>query len=315
LRAIRLRKEKIKTPIIVLGFTLPTFYKEAIQHDIILTLSGFESLDAMMKIKETKGKNNMLRVHVKVDTGMHRQGFQWGEHELLLKRLNSPEAKSRLRVEGLYTHFADAKSPRDREYTFKQIKEFENWKNQFALHGLTVISHASATSGTLIYPEDRYDMVRIGIGLYGSWPADEIQKYLEDTFTLKPVLSWKTVVAEVKQVKRGERIGYNLTELLTRDSKIAVLPIGYWHGFRRSMSSKGRVLIHSKTARVLGRVSMDMIVVDVTDIFSVKMGDVAVIIGKSGKEEITAGELARFMGTTDYEVLTTINPLIKKFYI
>lgn len=309
---IRLRKEGIKAPILVLGFTLPSMYEDARKAQIAITLSSFEMLEHMLTL--SKGKKKLM-VHVKVDTGMHRQGFQWGQHEKLVELLKQKRSLERIHVEGLYTHFAEAKNPRLAENTNKQVWRFEEWKNYFLEHGLHVLVHAAATGGTLLYREGYCDMVRIGIGLYGLWPSKSIEDHMSKQFSLKPVLAWKAVVGEVKDVKRDERIGYDFTELLVRDTKVAIVPIGYWHGFRRALSGKGRVLIHGKSARVLGRVSMDMIAVDVTEIPNVKMGTEVVLIGKSGKEEIKAGELADMIGTTHYEVVTTLNPLIKKFYI
>ena len=150
--------------------------------------------------------------------------------------------------------------------------------------------------------------------MYGLWPSEEIRKNFEKKLKLKPVLEWKTVVASVKKIKKGEGVGYDLTEKVERDSVLALCPIGYWHGFRRALSGRGEVLINGKRAKVLGRVSMDMIVVDATNVGKVKIGDEVVLIGKQKKGEITAGEMAKIAGTVNYEIVTGINPLIKKFY-
>lgn len=310
---ITLRKAGIKTPILVLGYTLPTLFDEARKHHIAITISNFEMLHrALRPRKGTKP----LRVHIKVDTGMHRQGFQLHELPKLILALtkNSQGDSSGIFVEGLYTHFAEAKNPRSGDNTRRQIKEFTQWISAFHAVGLTPVIHASATGGTLLYPSAHFDMVRIGIGLYGLWPSREAERACANKLKLKPVLSWRAVVSEVKGVKKGDRVGYDLTEMLTRETVLAVIPVGYWHGFPRLLSGKGRVLIHGKTARVVGRVSMDMIVVDVTDIPKVAAGDVATLIGKDGKEEIKAGELAQFAATTHYEIVTRLNPLMKRFY-
>jgi alanine racemase len=243
---------------------------------------------------------------------MHRQGFQLHELSALLAQCES--STSQLIVEGLYTHFAEAKNPRSGDHTRRQIKEFTQWIKAFHAAGLKPMTHASATGGALLYPAAHFDMVRIGIGMYGLWPSSEAERALSPKLALKPVLSWRAVVSEVKSAKKGDRVGYDLTEMLTRDTTLAVIPVGYWHGFPRLLSSKGRVLIHGKTARVVGRVSMDMIVVDVTDIPKVAPGDRATLIGKDGKEEIKASELAQFGATTHYEIITRLNPLMKRFY-
>ncbi len=155
-------------------------------------------------------------------------------------------------------------------------------------------------------------MVRIGIGMYGLWPSKKIKDNYQYKINLFPVLSWKTIVGQIKKIPKGSRIGYDLTEKLKRDSRIAVLPIGYWHGFSRSLSSKGLVLIKGEKSKVLGRVSMDMISVDITDISRVKVKDEVVIIGSQKKETITADDIAKLTNTTSYEIITTINSRIKK---
>ncbi len=181
--------------------------------------------------------------------------------------------------------------------------------------GFNPIRHASATSGTIIFPQARYDLVRIGIGLYGLWPSKEVQAVFGDKIKLKPVLSWKAVIGEIKKVAKGERIGYDFTETLSKPTTVAIIPIGYWHGFPRSLSGIGRVLIKGKPAKVLGRVSMDMISVDISGIKNINIGEEAIIIGKSGKNEITADEIAKYADTTNYEIITRLNPLIKRILI
>jgi alanine racemase len=304
-----LRKAGVKTPILVLGHTLPVLFGEARKKNIAVTISNFDTLRESLRLPKNK---EPLRVHVKVDTGMHRQGFQLHECTALLDQLGS--SASQLIVEGLYTHFAEAKNPRSGDNTRRQIKEFVQWITAFRAAGLDPMTHASATGGAMLYPAAHYDMVRIGIGMYGLWPSSEAERALSGKMKLKSVLSWRAVVSEVKSVKKGDRVGYDLTEMLTRETKLAVIPVGYWHGFPRLLSSKGRVLIHGKTARVVGRVSMDMVVVDVTDIPKVASGDKATLIGKDGKEEIKASELAQFGATTHYEIVTRLNPLMKRFY-
>src|SRR3989344_3378709 len=325
------RKVGVKAPILVLGFTLPIHYREAALQGIRLTISSFAQLEKVLRLK-TGGRP--LRVHIKVDTGMHRQGFQLEEAPKLLKMLgvrgNGHRGESLARkslspskgslssvpffVEGLYTHFAEAKNPRSGDSTRRQIAEFRTWIKLFRDAGFAPMVHAAATGGALLYPEAHFDMVRIGIGCYGLWPSPEAEHFLGGKLRLMPVLSWRAVVSEVKHVKTGERVGYDFTERLTRDSTLAVVPVGYWHGIPRLCSSKGRVLIKGHTARIVGRVSMDMIVVDVTDIPKVNMGDTATLIGQSGRSDIKAGEIAAYAGTTHYEIVTRLNPLIKKFY-
>ena len=306
---LRLRREGVEKPILVLGYTLPDNFNEAAKNGISITVFGKESLKDVLAYKGRK----KLRVHLKFDTGMNRQGFREGEVEHLLRALKGTGASS-LKVEGMYTHFADAKDPASLDSTHKQIEIFESIRDRVMGSGFKTIVHASATAGAIIFPQAHYDMVRVGIGSYGLWPSPEIEEYAKERLPLRPVLSWKTVVADVKKASAGSGFGYGFMEKVSRDTKFAVIPIGYWHGYSRSMSSIGSVLIRGKRAKVLGFVSMDITVVDVTDIRGVKVGDEVTIIGRDGRDEISVDEVADLAGTTNYEVITRINPLIKRFY-
>lgn len=309
---LTIRERKIKTPILVLGHTLPSMFEEARKNDIAITISH---LDALADAYDLAKNRKSLRVHIKVDTGMHRQGFQAHDLPKLVTLLEKHKNNASVKIEGLYTHFAEAKNPRSGDSTRRQINEFHVWIDAFHKAGFFPIIHAAATAGTLLYPQAHYDMVRIGIGMYGLWPSPDVERFFaHKKEKLKPAMSWKAIVSEVKDVRKGERVGYDFTEMLSRDTRLAVIPVGYWHGFPRALSSKGRVLIHGRSARIIGRVSMGMIVVDVTDIPKARPGDIVVLIGKDGKEEIKAGELAVFSGTTHYEIVTRLNPLMKKFY-
>ncbi len=307
---LSLRREGVKIPILVLGHTLPIRYPEARKAGIAITISSFDGLEAALAQKSGK---NPLRVHIKVDTGMHRQGFQSDEMMRVLDTLR--KEKGQMIVDGIYTHFAEAKNPRFGMTTRAQIVRFQDWVTALRKAGFRATAHAGATGGTLLYPDGHFGMARVGIGLYGLWPSDETRLHLEKKLELKAVLTWKTIVAEVKKIRSGEKIGYDLTESTPHDATIAILPIGYWHGFPRLLSSKGRVLIGGKSAKVLGRVSMDMLIVDVTNIPKVKPGDEVVLIGKQGKETIPAAELAKLSGTTHYEIVTRLNPLMERIYI
>jgi alanine racemase len=157
-------------------------------------------------------------------------------------------------------------------------------------------------------------MVRIGRGLYGYSPSQESKKSLKKAIRLQPILQWKSIISELKIVEKGEGVGYDMTERVKRKSTLAVVPIGYWHGFDRCLSSRGSVLIRGKRAKIIGRVSMSMITVDVTGICGVRIGDIVTIIGISGSAEQWGEKIAALIGTTTYEVLTRINPLIHKIY-
>ncbi len=299
--ALALRRARIRKPLLVLGYTLPENLENAADKKISVTISTFENLEKARSLKKP------LRVHVKIDTGMHRQGFFVKD---LKKIVPYFENKSRIVLEGVYTHFAAAKDLRAPGDTRRQIKEFLKATDFFESRGFAFIKHAAATSGTLLFPETHFDMVRVGIGLYGMWPSKEAKKHCEEGTKLHPALTWKTIIGEIKNLPSGERIGYDFTEKLRRPSKIAVLPVGYWHGYPRALSGIGHAVVRGIRAKVLGRVSMDMTVIDVSDVKNVRVGDEAILIGKNAAAE----EIGTLALTTHYEIVTRLNPLMKRIY-
>ena len=303
-----LRREGVGLPILVLGYTMPELFGEAVENDISLTVSTFETLEAIAKAKLSKP----LKIHIKVDTGMHRQGFLAEDLPKILGKFKVQSSK--LKVEGLYTHFASAKNPAFPKDTKEQMTEFLKWMLAFRKAGLHPLAHASATAGVMLFPQAQFDMVRIGIGLYGLWPAPEVREFLGDRIVLKPALIWKSIVTEIKKLPKGSRIGYDLTEELYQDSTIAIIPIGYWHGYPRALSSIGRAVVKGKECKVLGRVSMDMLIVDVTEVRHLNVGDEVVVMGGSENSPVSAMGLARAIDASWYEVVTRLNPLIKRIY-
>ena len=309
--AVRLRREGIKIPILVLGYTQPTNFLSAVEAGVELTISSFESLEYLLKNKKSFSEKK-LKIHLKVDTGMHRQGFLLDEFPRALNLLK--KLKGEVEVVGIFSHFASAS---DEEFTDKsqnQISEFKKFVKLLAQAGFDldkISKHLCATGATFNYPDAHFDMVRVGLGMYGLWPSEELEEKFSKKYPLKPTLEWKTILSEIKILTEDGKIGYDFTEEVRKGMRIAILPIGYWHGFPRALSSIGEVLVNGKSAKVLGRVSMDMIAIDVSKISDAKVGDEVTIIG----EQITAGDIAKKINTSSYEIITRINPLIKKFYI
>ena len=309
LEGIRLRKEGVKKPILVLGYTLPENLKKAADKNISITISGRRSLKDALNYKGRK----KLKIHLKFDTGMNRQGFGEGDLPYIFRVLKSKGAE-KLVLEGIYTHFADAKDPNSPVNTLTQISVFERIKESFLRKGFEPMVHAAATAGTINFPDSHYNMVRIGIGFFGLWPSEKTKDHASLRIPLEPVLSWKSIVADIKKTTAGSGFGYGFTETVSKDTDFAIIPIGYWHGYPRSLSSKGEVLIRGRRAKVLGLISMDIIVVDISEIKGVRVGDEVTLLGRDGKDEVSADELAYLSGTTNYEFVTRINPLIKKIY-
>jgi alanine racemase len=219
-------------------------------------------------------------------------------------------------LEGVSTHFADIEDTTDQSYARKQLSRFRDGLEMLEGAGLPPsLRLTAASAGTILHPEARFDLVRAGIALYGLWPSAETEAAAIDAdlkIDLQPVLAWKAVIAQVKELPTGTPVSYGLTERLKRPSRIAVLPVGYFDGLDRGLSSIGKVLVRGRRAKVLGRVCMNMCVVDVTDIPGACAGDEAVIIGRQGREIVSAEGLADAVGTINYEIVARLNPLLPR---
>ena len=220
---------------------------------------------------------------------------------------------------GLSTHFANLEDRINHKYALYQLRLFKKAyrlleENGHAPH----YRHCANTAAAILLPEAHFNFVRVGIGAYGLWPSEKTLRAAEHAgieISLTPALTWKTIVAQVKEVDRGSLIGYGCTYEMPHDGRIAVLPVGYYDGFVRMLSNKGHVLIRGKRAPVIGRVCMNMIMVDITQIPEVKLEDEVVLIGKQGKEQITAEEMADLSQTINYEVTTRINEMISRHLV
>jgi len=293
---VKLRMNGITKPILVLGYTLPALYAVAKKHHITVTIANREAFIAWKKAKQRPD------FHIKIDSGMHRQGFQPEDVPHCIALLTKSKIGKDY-VKGIYTHCAMAKDADDTAFTRHQLDVFKKVCALFEGAGCNgLMRHVSATGGTLLGKEFHMDMVRVGIGLYGVWPSSELKKQLGATLTPIPVLALYSCISEIKTIKKGEGIGYDLTEVAKRDTRIAVIPIGYWHGIPRAASSIGCIMVGTHKVKIVGRVSMDMIVVDCTDV-SCKVGDTV---------RIDPSMLAENINASPYEVITRINPLIHK---
>ncbi len=307
--AWELREAGIKTRIMVFGYVSPSYYKEASEKNISLTISNFPALEALLKANLRK----RVKIHIKADTGLGRQGFRSGDMKKVLNLLNTKAGSKNIELEGLYSHLAVGEDLEGREYTMLQAGRLEEWATALKQAGYKFLKHISATSSTMFFPELHFDMVRVGIGMYGLWPSKETKIALGRKYKLYPVLSWKTIITEIKKIPKGERIGYDLTEKLARDSTLGIIPVGYWHGYPRLLSSKGVFSVKGKKVKLIGRVSMDMITIDLTGI-KAKVGDEVAIIGGEKGHYAEADIMAQDSDTINYEITTRINPIIKRFY-
>ncbi len=295
--ALELRLNKIKKPILVLSPIALSDASLAIKNDIEVMASN---LDFLKKAKAG------LKVHICVDTGLGRDGFPLNQIDEVIKTLK----KSSVNVVGLYGHFAAADDKNFDKYSAAQAEEILYWRDQLKHFGIEPkLIHHSASAG-IFFGKNKVDfnLVRVGAGIYGLWPNDDQKRSVK----IKPILSWKARVSEVKLLSKGSAISYGCTHVLQRDSKIALLPIGYFDGISRVSSNKSLVILNGKKVRQLGRVTMNLIVVDVTDLEKVAIGDVATIIGFDKKQQVSAEDWANWSQTSNYEIVTKINPVITR---
>lgn len=307
--AIELREKGIRAPILILGFTPEHQFDKIVKYDITQTVYNYKSCEYLSEIAKKLGRK--VKVHIKVDTGMSRIGFD--ADDFSIAEITKIFDLDGLEIEGIFTHFAKA-DEKDKSFTELQFQKFTSIINSLEKHGFNIpLKHAANSAAIIDLPYTHLDMIRPGIILYGLYPSDEVNK---SKIELKPALSLKTMVSHVKTLPKGRFISYGGIYETKRTSLIATLPIGYADGYSRLLSSKAQVLINGQRAPAVGRICMDQCMVDVTDISGdINPGDEAILIGNMGNEAIIADELAKMMGTINYEVICGISQCIPRIYI
>jgi alanine racemase len=307
--AIELRQASITTPIIVLGGFFPGQGVYAHRFDLIPVVYNLESAEELSRC--ASANNRTIHIHLKIDTGMGRLGILPSETGLFIQKLTQLKG---IAVEGILSHLADTNRENHSglEFTRGQIQLFNQQVEEIGRMGITPLYRHLANSAASIdeLPES-FNLVRPGIMLYGSYPAKRFQQ----TIDLRPVMSLTTKVISLKKVPRGTSISYGRTFICERESLIAALHIGYADGYSRSLSNRGEVLIRGNRAPVVGVVCMDMVMIDVTDVTGVSLGDEVVLMGSQGHEVITAEDVAGKMSTISYEFLCGIGPRVPRVYM
>ncbi|MFH2136059.1 MAG: alanine racemase [Patescibacteria group bacterium] len=313
--ALKLRQAVIKKPILVLGYTELKDLKETVKNNISLTVYNKETILKLGKIP-IHNPNLNPKIHIKIETGTARQGVLENE---ILDFVKFVKQYPSIEIQGISTHYANIEDTTDSSFAMAQLETFSRVTEILKKENVAVpLRHTACSAATILFPETRFDMVRLGISMYGLWSSKETKAVAKNKnleLDLRPVLTWKTIVAQIKNLSAGTPVGYGLSERVSRDSKIVVLPIGYYDGYDRKLGNVGNVLIRGKRCKVLGRVCMNMIIVDVTDVEKIELEDEAILLGRQGKEEISAEDLAGKIGTINYEVVTRINPLISRIVI
>ncbi len=304
--AMELRENGISTPVLILAYTSPCQFEELINNGITATIYNFEDAKKLSQTAEKLGRKAV--VHIGVDTGMSRIGFaDTAESAEIIKSI---AALPFVEIEGIFTHFACADSA-DKTSALTQKKRFDEFISLLESEKINIPLKHACNSAAMIDLDCHYDMVRMGIALYGLYPSDEV---MTEKVSIRPAMEVISHVIHIKDVEAGIGISYGHTYVTEKKRRIATVCIGYADGFDRAFSNCGYVLINGKKAPITGRVCMDMIMVDVTDIDDVRVGDDAIIMGRSGNAEITAEELASLCGTINYEIICTFMPRVTRLY-
>jgi len=312
---VSLRREKFECPILVVGYIPLDNLKKAVINDLRITVYNPESIDKLGEVCRKLGKKAFL--HIKVETGTYRQGVDKGD---ILAFVEKIRRDPQLVLEGVSSHFANIEDTTDHTYARQQLHNYHTIIQNLKEYKINIpVKHFSCSAATILFSETHFDMARIGIGIYGLWPSKEtyLSSLLQDQhpISLKPVLSWKARIAQLKKVPKGAMVGYGCTYKTGRESLLAVVPVGYYDGYPRNLSNTSYILINGERAPLRGRVAMNFLVADVTDISGVRLEDKVVLIGKSGNDAISADSLASWQGTINYEAVTRINPFIPRIVV
>ena len=306
--ALELRESGITRPILILSYISPSQYPELVEHNITQTIDSPEQADALEAAAASAGVR--AKIHIAVDTGMTRIGFQVTEEEA--DRVARIAQLSHLEMEGIFTHFSCA-DQEDKTYCGMQLEKFERMCRYLEERKVKIpIRHICNSAGIMEFDGYRFDMVRSGIVTYGLYPSEEVQK---DRLNLIPAMEWKAHVIHVKDVEAGVSVGYGATYTTSRPvTRIATVSVGYADGYPRALSGKGSVLIHGKRAPILGRVCMDQMMVDVTEIPDVKVEDVVTLVGRDGNASISMEEIADPAMRFNYEMVCSVGKRVPRIY-
>lgn len=310
--AVQLQEIGVTRPVYIMGYIPLNELKEAVERGFHFVVYNEESLRKLSEICKQTGKKALT--HLKLETGNNRQGVL---REDLPKVIDIYRGQPLLSLEGVSTHFANIEDTTDRSYADFQLRNFNEMIEILERGGLKpAYKHCANTASTILYPDTYFNMVRAGIGTYGLWPSNETfitAQHQHKKVELQPVMSWKTKIAQIKKVAAGSFVGYGCSYKASKDTRLAVLPVGYYDGYDRKLSNAAYVLIHGKRAPVRGRVCMNMIMADVTYIPDAALEDDVVLMGTQGEEKLSAEQIAKWCGTINYEVTTRINEkLVRK---
>ena len=305
--AIILRRNQIEKPILVLGYTFEEDYEAMVWQEIRPAVFDIKMAEAFSEIAVNMGRK--AKIHIKIDTGMSRIGYQVTEEAA--DEIAKIAALPGIEIEGMFTHFAKA-DELDKTETFRQIERYQHMVRMLEERNVTIpVKHCSNSAGIAEIPEANMDVVRAGITLYGLWPSDEVSR---DSIQLRPVMELKSRVIHIKTLEAGRYISYGGTYVVKEPRRVATIPVGYGDGYPRSLSNKGYVLIHGKKAPILGRVCMDQFMVDVTDIPEAAVLDVVTLLGHDKDAFLSMEELGDTSGRFNYEFACDIGKRVPRVF-
>jgi len=307
---LEILRKVTKKKTFVLGYVSENDLEKALKLGCVLSVFSLDHFNKINKIAHKLKKEQ--EINISIDAYLGREGFLNDE---LSKFFTELKKSKYVKVVGIYAHFANIEDTLDFSHANKQIKKYEEAlkiASEFGFNGLE--THISATSGLLAYEVNKgiHSVVRLGIGLYGLWPSENLRVLYKNKLKLKPVLSWKTKIAQIKILPAGSTIGYGLTYKTKKETKIAVIPQGYSDGLDRGLSNVGEVLIKGMRCKILGRIAMNMFIVDVSQILNVKSEDEVVIIGTQKGQKIAVEEIAKKIRTINYEIVARLSALLPR---
>lgn len=302
-----LRRADIHAPILILDYVFSEEFEQLLDYDIIATIYRYESAFELNRIAQARGRK--AKIHIKIDTGMGRIGYIPSDESL--EEIIKISKLENITIDGIYTHFAGA-DMKDKTSMNLQLKKFNEFVKRIEEKGIIIpIKHVCNSAAAMEFESNYFDMIRSGIITYGLYPSDEVKK---QNLKLYPALEMKSRVINVKTIQKGDAVSYGSTYVAKEPTVIATIPVGYADGYPRSLSNKAEVLIHGKRAKITGRVCMDQLMVDVSSIDNVKIGDDVTLIGRDGEEYISVDELGKIADRFNYEFLCCISKRVPKVY-
>ncbi|PKK83695.1 MAG: alanine racemase [candidate division Zixibacteria bacterium HGW-Zixibacteria-1] len=304
-----------KRHILVVGYIALSDLEAVVDLNLEPTVYNAETINRLGRLAKRVEKT--IDIHLKVETGTNRQGVEESRLPGIIEIIKKHPG---LNLKGVSTHFANIEDTTNHEYANNQLKQFNRLVSAIRAHGLKpVYRHTACSAALLLFDDTKFELVRPGIAFYGLWPSKET--YLSyrlqggSNNILSPILTWKTRIIQIKEVPSDAFIGYGCTYRTTSKTRLAILPIGYYEGYDRSLSNLAYVLIKGKRAPVRGRICMNLAMVDITDIKGVRLEDEVVLLGSDQKEKVTADQIADWAKTVNYEIISRINGNIPRLII